>query len=77
MTVLLDKIEHDALSLSNQERAFLADRLLSSLDGEELSDIDVAWLDEAERRYQEYKNGKRPGIPAEEVFSEADRMLKK
>lgn len=77
MTDLLEKIEQDALKLSSQERAFLADRLLGSLDGEDLNDIDAAWLDEAERRYLEYKNGKRPGIAAQEVFAEADRMLKK
>lgn len=77
MVALLEKIEQDALRLSNQERAFLADRLLSSLDGEELNDIDAAWLEEAERRYKEYKDGKRPGIAAKEVFAEADRMLKK
>jgi putative addiction module component (TIGR02574 family) len=77
MAALLEKIEHDALRLSRQERAFLADRLLSSLDGQELNDMDAAWLDEVERRYQEYKQGKRPGIAAQEVFAEADRMLKK
>jgi len=76
MTALLEKIEHDALSLSIQERAFLADRLLSSLDEQVLNDIDTAWLEEVERRYQEYKNGKRPGVLAQEVFAEADRMLK-
>jgi len=73
---LLKKIERDALSLSQQERAFLADRLLSSLDGDALNDIDVAWIAEAECRYQEYKEGKRKGIPANEVFDEADRILK-
>ena len=77
MATLLEKIEHDALGLSTQERAFLADRLLSSLDGKELNDIDAAWIEEADRRYQEYKNGKRPGIAAQEVFAEADRLLKK
>jgi putative addiction module component (TIGR02574 family) len=76
MSDLLKKIERDALSLSQQEQAFLADRLLSSLDGDALNDIDVAWIAEAERRYQEYKDGKRKGIPANEVFNEADRILK-
>lgn len=73
---LLEKIEHDALSLSRQERAFLADRLLSSLDDNSLSDIDAAWIAEAEQRYQEYQAGKRSGIEAQEVFAEADQMLK-
>lgn len=76
MSDLLKKIERDTLSLSQQERAYLADRLLSSLDGDTLNDIDVAWIAEAERRYQEYKDGKRKGIPANEVFDEADRILK-
>jgi len=75
MSNLLKKIEHEALSLTVQERSFLADRLLSSLDEDTLTDIDAAWIAEAERRYQEYKEGKRPGVAAQEVFSEADRTL--
>ena len=38
MSELLRKLEHEAQSLSKQERAFLADRLLSSLDGDVLND---------------------------------------
>ena len=78
MSDILEKIEHDALCLSRQERAFLADRLLSSLDGDALTEMDEAraWVVEVERRFQEYKEGKRPGILAEDVFAEADRMVK-
>lgn len=76
MSELLERIENEALSLPAQERAFLADRLLSSLGENTLTDIDAAWIAEAERRYEEYKQGKRPGIPAKQVFSEADRIIK-
>ncbi len=76
MTDVLAKLERDALNLSRLERAFLADRLLSSLDGEVLSDVDAAWVAEAEHRYQEYKDGDREGIPTEKVFADADRLLK-
>ncbi|SPD72569.1 conserved hypothetical protein [uncultured Desulfobacterium sp.] len=76
MSNILEKLENEVLSLPPQERAFLADRLLSSLDGDILTDVDAAWIAEAERRYQEYKEGKRSGIDAREVFAEADRMLK-
>jgi len=76
MSAVLEKLEHEALSLSRQERAFLADRLLSSLDGDILSDVDAAWIVEAEHRYQEYKEGKRQGVAAEDVFAEADQILK-
>jgi putative addiction module component (TIGR02574 family) len=76
MSNLLKKIEQDALNLTSQERAFLADRLLSSLGEEVLTEVDEAWIEEAERRYQEYKEGMRPGISAHDVFSKADFLLK-
>jgi putative addiction module component (TIGR02574 family) len=75
MTAILEKMELDALKLSREERAFLADRLLSSLGGETLSDVDVAWVAEAENRYAEYNSGMRQLISAENVFAEADRIL--
>ena len=76
MTSLLEKIQIETNKLSSQERAFLADRLLSSLDGEEFTDVDSAWIAEAEFRYKEYKEGKRPGINAKEVFKDADQIVK-
>ena len=75
MTVILDKVEKEALGLTREERAFLADRLLSSLGGEALGDVDTAWVAEAERRYAEYKDGRRQPIPAETVFADANQML--
>ena len=76
MSSKFEKLEHEALGLSQQERAFLADRLLSSLDGDVLNDVDAAWIVEAEHRYNEYKKDKRQGVTAQDVFSEADQMLK-
>jgi putative addiction module component (TIGR02574 family) len=76
MATPLEKVEQDALNLPPEQRAFLADRLLSSLGGEVLSDVDAAWIAEAERRYQECKDGKRTPISAADVFAEADRLLK-
>lgn len=75
MSELLKKIENEALALSHQERAFLADRLLSSLGEDALAEIDAAWVAEAQRRYGEYKAGQRTGIDAQEVFAEADRIV--
>jgi hypothetical protein len=72
----LKKIQHDALKITSQERAFLADRLLSSLGEDVLTDVDIAWIEEAEGRYQKYKRGNRPGISAQDVFAKADLVLK-
>ena len=76
MATTIEQIEHDLLKLPKQERAFLADRLLSSLDGEVLSEIDAAWVAEAEHRFEEYKSGKRQVVSAEDVFTEAERVVK-
>ncbi len=76
MSRTLEELENEALSLSGEERAFLTDRLLSSLGKEELSDVDAAWVAEAERRYEGYKTGERQPIPASQVFDEANRISK-
>ena len=51
------------------------DRLLSSLGENALSDIDSAWIAEAQRRYKEYKEGHRSGFDAQAVFAEADKIV--
>jgi putative addiction module component (TIGR02574 family) len=76
MTATVDKIKQEALKLPVEERAFLADRLLSSLSGEVLTEIDATWVAEAERRHAEYQAGTRKPVPAAEVFDEADRILR-
>ncbi len=76
MTAILERIQVEVLNLPREERAFLADRLLSSLGDEALSDVDTAWVAEAEHRYAEYKSGIRQPVPATKVFADADRILK-
>lgn len=68
----LPEIEKDALRLSPEDRARLAMRLLSSLEGaaESPDEIEKLWVKEAERRFQELRDGVVQGIPAAKVFSE-------
>jgi putative addiction module component (TIGR02574 family) len=68
----LPEIEKDALRLSPGDRARLAVRLLSSLEEatESPEEIEKLWIKEAERRFQELRDGVTQGIPAREVFSE-------
>ncbi len=58
----MQNLEREVLCLSREERAFLADRLLSSLDGDILSDVDSAWIAEAEIRYERFKEGNNWGL---------------
>lgn len=76
MAATVKRIEQEIMSLSMEERAFLADRLLSSLDREVITEVDAGWVAEAERRYAEYQAGKRTPVSAKDVLEEADRMLK-
>ena len=76
MTVDLDQITQEALSLPSNARATLAERLLQSLDDTALSEIDQAWIEEAEKRYQELMEGKVQGIPAHEVFTQIRKELR-
>lgn len=68
----LPEIEKDALRLPAEDRARLALRLLSSLEKttESPEETEKLWIAEAERRFQELRDGVVQGIPAKEVFAE-------
>ncbi|MEX2715789.1 MAG: addiction module protein [Candidatus Sigynarchaeota archaeon] len=70
MSSRINKIEKEALQLPFHERAILAEKLLHSLDEEEDADVERAWIEEAERRYKEYKRGKTSGRSIDEVLRE-------
>jgi putative addiction module component (TIGR02574 family) len=71
MSKKLEEIMNVAKNLSVEERAELAGSLLLSLDEASESEVERLWLQEAERRLQEYREGKVKGIPTEEVFNRA------
>lgn len=68
-------IEKEALRLPLRKRAQLAEHLISSLDEEEDPEAERLWIEEAERRYQEYKQGKVKVKPSAIVFKEARSKL--
>ena len=59
-----------AMSLPPGARAMLAEHLLESLDATNQSDIDTAWDEEADRRWQEIQNGTAETVDGESVLSE-------
>jgi putative addiction module component (TIGR02574 family) len=76
MTKRARELDARALRLPRQERARLAQRLISSLDPEVDADVDKLWLHEAERRLSELKSGRVAGIPAEKVIRKARSTLR-
>ena len=69
----IDQLERAALELPADERVWLAERILASLDGQ----VDFAgeWDDEIRRRLDEYEAGEAESLPGDEVFAEARRRL--
>ncbi|MBI5025570.1 MAG: addiction module protein [Nitrospirae bacterium] len=76
MPLKVKEIKEEASRLSSHERAQLAEHLIHSLDEEEDPEAERLWIEEAERRYREYREGKIKGRPAELVFKEARTKLK-
>ncbi len=69
------------LALDAKNRAQITHRLIVSLDeeaGEQLDQAawEAAWVEEAERRLAEMREGKVKGIPGEQVFARARARLK-
>jgi putative addiction module component (TIGR02574 family) len=64
----LDDIQAEAMKLSIEERAELADRLWASLEPQ--ADVDAAWAVEIERRVRQLETGEVETIPLEIVIGE-------
>jgi len=76
MPMKVQEIEKEALQLSPHERALLAEHLIGSLETETDPEAERSWIEEAERRYQDYKSGTVKTISAEQVFKDARMKLK-
>jgi putative addiction module component (TIGR02574 family) len=70
----LETIEAQALKLSPEERAQLADRLIASLF--EDKEAEEAWAAEVERRIEEVEAGRSKLIPAGEAIARARAAVK-
>jgi putative addiction module component (TIGR02574 family) len=77
MAKKLSEIETEAMQLAQQEQAVLVERLLTTLDIGEDVDAEELWLQEAERRCQEYRAGHLVSKPVEQVFEDAKKRLQR
>ena len=74
MSNQVEVLEAEAMKLTPEERARLADRLLASLSDD--AAIEEAWAAEVERRIAEIEAGRAPVVPAVEAIARARDALK-
>ena len=72
----LSEIEEQAKALPPDDRARLAEVMIESLQGTQLSDIESAWNREIADRVAAYDRGELKTFSAEDVFAEARRISK-
>ena len=70
----VDVLEAEAMKLSVEDRARLADRLIASLS--EDGQVEEAWAVEVERRIAEAESGRSKLVPAAEAIARARAALK-
>lgn len=72
----IDELAVELLGLPARSRAILAEKLLASLEEERDEDVDALWLELAERRAHEVREGKVTPVPAAEVMRAAREKLR-
>jgi putative addiction module component (TIGR02574 family) len=73
----MDQIETEALALTAQERAELAERLVESLTPSRTPSSQVAWIALAKKRRDEIRSGAVAGIPGEEGSAMVRKLVGK
>ncbi len=77
MKTTIDTIIAEVLSLSPQARAFVAEKLIESLDSEPEVALSSAWREEVRKRCREIDEGTVELRDAEEVFARGYAALKR
>jgi putative addiction module component (TIGR02574 family) len=70
-----ENVIRQALQLPREARAFLAERLLESLDFEGPFEVSSEWKQEIARRCREIDEGTVESIPGEDVLKETAKEL--
>jgi putative addiction module component (TIGR02574 family) len=77
MAYPIEKIEEEIRSLSAAEKLELLRSLIAELDAPADTDVERAWLEEAQRRHRELVEGKVKSIPGERVFEKLRSRLRR
>ena len=68
MSTTIEQLVEQAMTLTGESRARLADLLVESLEANDLTQIDRLWLSEAKRRRDEVRCGKVETIAGEDAL---------
>ncbi len=72
---MLSDVTKQALDLPIEERIILVQRVWDSVGHFESLEVEKAWMDEADRRWQEIEEGKVQCLPADQVMKQARESL--
>lgn len=75
MAKAISQIQAEIQQLEPLQKRELLGFLVADLEGSANGELDEVWLKEAQRRFQELKDGFAQGIPASQVFAEFERQL--
>ncbi|WP_216893003.1 addiction module protein [Nocardia alni] len=75
MSMPVEQLVEQALSLPAEARALLADRLVESLDPVDEHEIQALWAEEATRRLDDVRSGRVDTIPAAQAIEQVRRSL--
>lgn len=76
MASSFENLEKEARSLNSRQKAELAHILIQDLDAGVDENTEQIWIEEARRRYQEFKEGKIGALPGDEVMRRVRQLLK-
>jgi len=72
----VSEILQNALSLSAEERAAVAEKLLASLDDLDEAEAARLWAEEASRRWAQYQAGHTQTVESADVAGKAQRLFR-
>lgn len=77
MTTTVSEIKTKVRELNADDKANLICSLIADLDGPPDTDVEAAWLEEAQRRHGEIVEGKVHPVSGERVFANLSARLKR
>jgi len=75
MAKAISELQAEIQKLEPLQKRELLGRLVAELEGSQSSGLDEIWLKEAQRRFEDLKDGSAKGIPAGQVFAKLEERL--